>query len=157
VKKKEKKSVDFQLSKNLKYARKGDFEETATIIMHAPSMDTLEESQNLSQLVMRAMADSQKFADSSGLSPELAEKARVKAEEEGLKGPEVRMMLLASESVKFMQVINEFKRLAIKVCYVANDIKMTNSMFDKMDLDDFTGMVCNYIANFITPSLLLEE
>lgn len=151
--KREKKIVDFQLSQSLKYARKGEQEETATIMMHAPSMEVFDEESSLAQLVMGAFADAQRLSGS--LSPDQIREARENAESEEMMDAEsIRMMLYASQNVKFTEIAGAFKRLAVKVCFLADDVKMTNSMFDKMDLDDFKGLVCSYIANFITPSLL---
>lgn len=151
--KREKNIVDFQLSQSLKYARKGDEEETATIMMHAPSMEVFDEVSNLSQLVMGAFSDNMsRFARE--ISEKQKEEAKNKTEE--MDANAIRMMLFSSQNVKFTDISGEFKRMAVKVCYVAEGIKMTNSMFDKMDIDDFVGLVCSYVVNFITPSLLLE-
>lgn len=153
--KKEKKEVDFQLTQELTYSKAGKHETTATIIMHAPSMETFDEATNLGQLVMRAFADSQERTDVGGFSKEMIEEAKEKVDE-GFDGSTIKMIVMSSKSIKFVDVANEFKRLAVKTCFVATDLSIKNPMFDKMDLNDFTRMVCEYISNFIAPSLFSE-
>lgn len=151
----EKKTVDFQLSEVLEYSHKGEFEKTGTIIMNAPSPDVFEQSINLSQLVMRAFTDAQKLRDN--ISDEDIAKAREirsSGDDEPMGIDEIKMLLLSSESIRFVDIAKEFKLLAIKVCEVAVNIKMESALFDKLSIDDHTNLICAYIANFITPSLL---
>lgn len=151
------KTVDFQLTQKLQYTdeREGDFQETATIIMHHPDMTVFDEFSALSQLCMRAISDVQNRRGQ--ISEEEIKKAREmldRKEDNPMEPSEIKMMLLSSESVEFKDVSNAFKRLACKVCYVSETIKIKSPLFDKMDINDFTNMICAYIANFITPSLL---
>lgn len=151
----EKKSVDFQLSKNLQYSdtKEGDFGETATIRMDAPDMSVFSEFSQLSQLCMRAFADARQ--NSANLSEEVREKAIAeRGEGEPMKPDEIKMALFSSSSVTFDSIANAFKRIACKVCYVSDTEKIKPALFNKMELGDFIGMSCTYIANFITPSLL---
>jgi hypothetical protein len=145
------KPVDYQLSKTLRYSFKGEFEETATITMHPPGMDVFDQTSNLSQLVMGAFSEAGR-----AINQEAVEKAKENSDGEELDGNAVKMMLFSSQSIKFTDVAKEFKRLAVRVCYVADGIKILDEMFNEMGIDDFVGLVCEYIVNFITPSLLPE-
>ncbi len=147
----EKKSVDFQLSEKLEYSSGGDFQQTATIVMSAPNMEVFDQFSSLSQLVMGAFKDAQRTGQPT--DQEIAE-AKEKIDEKGMEPEEIKLALFSAHSVKFTEVANEFKRLAVKVCEVAEGIKMEHVLFDRMNIDDFINMVCTYIANFITPSLL---
>ncbi len=156
----EKESVDFQLSNNLKYTNteKGDFETTATIIMCPPTMEVFDQATNISQLVMKAVTDVQER--NAGQSEELkaaieeANKEREESSKEGFDAEEIKAMLFSSNRVQFIQVANEFKRLAPSVCKVGEKIKLVPNIIKKMDINDYTNLICSYIANFITPSLL---
>jgi hypothetical protein len=148
----EKESIDFQLSKNLEYSRGGQFEQTATIVMKAPGPDVFEHICDLSQLVMLAFTDAQKLK--SGLTDEEIAKAEAEKEDKQIDPEEIKVILLASTSVKFTHIAQEFKKLAANVCEVAENEKLTPVRFEKIEIDDRINMICTYIANFITPSLL---
>lgn len=158
----EKKSVDFQLSETLEYSHKGEFEKTATIIMHSPSMevsmDVFDQVSNLSQLVLGAVSEAQernigKREDFKELIEE-ARKAKEDKKEEEISSFEVRAMLLTSQRIKFTKIAGEFKKLAPSVCEVAEGVKLVPNIIKKLSIDDYTNLICSYIANFITPSLL---
>lgn len=148
----EKKSIDFQLKETLKYSHKGDFEETATIMMNAPTPEVFDQVCDLSQLVMTAFTDAQKLRGNPS-ADEITE-AKEKIDDGGMEAEEIKVILFASQSVKFTQIADEFNVLADKVCEVNKGIKLTPVIIAKMGIDDRINMICTYIANFIAPSLL---
>lgn len=146
----EKETVDFQLSKVLPYSLEGSMAETATVIMRAPRMSEFNESTAFSQIVTQAFMDAQKWIPGG---KEDAEKKKKK--DEDMTAGAVRIMLFASDR-NIKEVSKRFVALATRdgVCVLDNKgTTIKSSLMDKMELDDFITMMCEYVSNFIYPSL----
>lgn len=146
----EKTPMYFQLSKELEYSKDGVPDaKTATLELRAPGMDEFEEASNLSQLVMGAMLDVSR----------LSGKTRKDKEDEDvdLDATAIRLTLFSAQAVKFTTVAKCFNRLALKVGTTDGKIKLTETLLKKIGLEDYTRLICEYIANFTIPSLGLGQ
>jgi hypothetical protein len=142
----------FQLSKKLEYSEDGDFQKTATITMLPPTMATAKEASALGQYVMRAVGDARGTVKED-IDPSEAAEAKQKLEDEGMDAAAVRIILFSAKSVQFGDIMDEFKKLAVKVCKVSDKTFIAPLHMEKMEYQDFVKMTCEYIAFFITPSL----
>ena len=136
----------FNLSNIVEYSKGGEFHSTATLEFRSPTMDEFELASDLAQLVMRATLDARKFADDK------QEEVEQDADSDAIK-----IILFASESVKFSEVANAFKRLAFKICTFDGKTSLVEGVLNKIDMKDFIELVCGYIANFTFPSLFSSE
>ena len=137
----------FNLSNTVEYSKGGDFHQTATLEFRAPGMDEFDLVSDLAQLVMRATLDARQ------LVPEDQEETK----DEEATPDAVKIILLASKEVKFSEVASLFKKLAFRICTVDGITPLVENVLKKISLEDFTEMVCGYIANFTFPSLFSGE
>jgi hypothetical protein len=148
----EKKSFEFPLSKPFDYTPKGkgDFEPVHAITFRAPGMNEFDETMDLSQLVMRAFMSASKFA------PKLGEENIVEAFKMPTRN-EIKVVLVMSDE-SFKKIGGCFKVLAVKVGSIGDEatpLKLDH--FNKLSMDDFNDMLCEYVVNFIFPSLFSEQ
>ncbi len=136
----------FPLSDVLEYTdnKTGGFEKTGQIEFLPPSYFCIKEATMLSQLVTRAVLDITKFKD-------LAEGK--KQEDQDMDAAAVKMLLMSSSSVNFPDILTAFKRLSTTVCKLSDKEFLKEAHFEKMEYDDVINMICEYVANFIIPSL----
>lgn len=139
----------FNLSNTVEYSKDGEFHQTATLEFRAPSMDEFDLASDLSQLVMRATLDARKLA--------LDEQDEQVVKDEEATPDAVKIILLASKDVKFSEVASIFKKLAFRICTVDGKTLLVESVLKQISLEDFTEVVCGYIANFTFPSLFSGE
>lgn len=140
----------YNLSETIEYAKDGDFHKTATIEFTGPSMGVYEMSLELSQYVTRAMMDAQDF-----LNKQIKSEVE-KEEDSNMTGDAMKIILMSSKSVKFSDIANCCKKLFLKVGTYDGEVKLKDTIFSKISLEDFISMVCEYIANFIFPSLFSQ-
>lgn len=133
----------FQLSEKLEYSKDGDFFETATIELKPPSMPVFNLTSQLSQDVMKAVLDAREFADESDQNQN----------EGDIDAATIKMLLLSSKRVKFSDVADTCKVLFCKVGTYDGKTPLKMMAFERMKIIDFVQMICEYIANFIWPSL----
>ena len=141
----EKETVEFELKELLPYSKGGNKTETACVIMRAPRMSEFNESTAFSQIVTQAFMDAQKWAPDKG-----KEKQK---KDQGMEAGAVRVMLFASDR-NINEVSRKFKALANRVCTIDEDgTPLKDSLMDKMEIEDFITMMCEYVSIFIYPSL----
>ena len=138
------KALIFKLSSEAEYTKDGDFTKTASLEFAAPSMACFEEASDFQQLVARA------FMSAAKASGEVADP---NAKAETPTGKEIKIILNASDSVRFTHVAAAFRTLACKVGTFDGVTPMLEDHFAKLDMKDFENMICEYIANFTFPSL----
>jgi hypothetical protein len=137
----------YQLKNILKYSKGSDFGDCASIEFTPPDMSILDETGMLEQLVMGAIVSATKGAERSGTAP-------VK-EEDKIPGPEeIRMLLMSAQDIKIKDISDIFKVIAIKTGKVDEKIFLTNTLINKLDINDYKEMLFGYIGFFIFPSLL---
>lgn len=141
----EQKSIGVKLSKPLEYSSDGDFKKTAELEFGCPTMAIFDEASDLSQMVMNALMDAGKNA------PKNDEESEPSGD---LDADSVRVVLMSAERVKFKDVAKCFEKLALKCGTYDGKEVLTDSTFKKLSIEDFSRCICEYIANFIVPSLL---
>ena len=155
----------FNLKEKLEYSRGGEFVETATLELSPPSMASYVESAELSQYVMGAFLESQQRVNPDQIEMAREVKAAAKAADAAdddngniLEASEIKVMLFAATQVRFAtDIVPCFRRLLPFVCTLDGTTPMKSSLIDRLQPDDFTNCICEYIVNFITPSLLSGE
>lgn len=138
----EPKILDFQLSKKLEYASGGEFSQTATLTFRAPGMDVYDDLMSLSEIVTASFVDASRFASANPPTEQ---------DDTTLDGDAVKVVLLSTG--KFVDVANQFRKIAIKTGTCDGKEKLTNSLLLKLSVADFNRLICEYIAVFIVPSL----
>jgi hypothetical protein len=141
----EPKTIGVKLSKKITYSTDGDFKETAELEFKCPTMASFDEASDLSQAVMNALMDAGKNAPK--VDPKEGESGDMDAEA-------VKIVLMTAERIKFKDVAKLFRKLALKVGTYDGKETLSESVFEKLEIDDFTKCLCEYVANFIFPSLL---
>jgi len=147
----------FQLDTPIEYSKDGEFVQTATIELLPPSADSIVESMKLSQFVMQAFTEARKNTSEDDLSEEdmaaIKEKADNKDTLNILEASQVQTILFSSK-IDLSKVFALFKKLMMKVGKLDKDFKpIKEAHFRKFTYDDTVRMMCEYIANFIIPSL----
>lgn len=139
----------FNLTGPLQYSKRGDFTNTVSLEFSPPSMETYDEVSDLAQYVMAAMMDARQFAGDHRQPENSADSTEVV-----LDAKSIKIMLFNARSVKFKHIADTFQNLAIKTGTTDGEIKLTQTLIKKLSPDDYTRLICEYIANFIIPSLL---
>lgn len=144
----EQKQMLFQLSEKISYSKAGEFPETATIQINAPSMIVFDQASELSQMVMASMIDASKNIQGDKKVEDIdPDDAVIDAEA-------VKALLMSARNVKMSDVRKCFDALVLKSATFDGEVKITETTLSKMSMPDYTRMVCEYIANFIIPSLV---
>lgn len=139
-------SITYNLSQKLQYSVKGEFEDTASIELLAPSYETMSHALKLSQFLMRAiMAQANSLKGDN--TPEGAEDADIDSKA-------INTLLLASD-ISMAEVVSSFQELAYKIGYLDSDkrVRLKEAHFAKMKISDIIQMTCEYMAAFSVPSV----
>ena len=148
----EKNSFEFLLSEPFEYTPKGkgDFEKVHSIEFKAPGMHEFDEAMDLSQLVMGAFMSATKFAPKIG-DDSIKDDFKMPTREE------IKVVLVMSQDVSYKKIGKTFKALAIKVGSIGDEATpLKPDHFNKLSMEDFNDMLCEYVVNFIFPSLFSE-
>lgn len=140
----------FNLSQTVEYSKAGDFCKTATLEFTGPTMQVFDLSSEISQLVMRAVLDAKDLADKFSSNNE-------KSASDSMNAEAIKIILLSSKSVKFSELAELCKKLFEKVGTFDGEVNLKASVMDKLSINDFTKIICEYISNFIFPSLFSTE
>lgn len=139
----------YDLSEELEYSVKGEFEKTCQLEFKAPCYETLSASSALGKYLMKAIMDSAKNAK-QGVKEETSEAS--------IDSDAVQMIILSSD-VDWDDLFSAFKRLAFESCTLDGEgkVKLKEAHFQNVKPDDIYGMCFGYIANFIVPSVMPAE
>ena len=149
-------SYIFNLKNAIEVSKDGAFVETAAFEFAAPAMSDFKHSSRLSQMIMRAIMDSQDFGDPEAMR-KAAEEFKSGSVEEEMDASSVKVILLASKSIELSQVGEVFTGLAIRVGKADAGVPLTAANINRVTPDEFIDMMCGYIAHFICPSLFTSE
>ncbi len=142
----------FDLSKEIKYGSKGDFKDTLSIELNPPGIDQFDDANDLSQLVTNAVMDAGSRVPAD---KQLEEEDKKKQKNPTAK--EVQVILMSSERISFNKVFKAFSSIACKCGTYDGKERLKTSVFKKMGVEDARRCMCEYIANFIFPSLFSDE
>lgn len=142
----EQQEIGVKLSGTIEFSTGGDFSNTAELVFKCPTMASFDEASDLSQMVMNSLMDAGKNAPKD-VEPEEGATGEMDAEA-------IKIVFMTSEKIKFKDVAKCFRKLAMKCGTYDGKEPLNDSVFEKLSIDDFTRCVCEYVANFIIPSLL---
>lgn len=140
----------YDLSEKIEYSKDGQFKTTAIIELAGPNMSVFDLATELSQLVMRATLDAQ----------DLSERFKNEASSSSSKDVDanaIKMILMSSKSVKFSEIANVSKKLFLKIGTFDGETTLKEAVLNRINIEDYTNLICGYIANFIFPSLFSSE
>ncbi len=153
----------FDLSKVLSISNKGDFQDTGTIEVTPPNMDHFNAITDFEQLFMGSVVSAGNlFKDDKDKNIEVEEeKEEEKSALEKLKNntpsaSDIRMLITISQEIKIKDLFQAFKKVVFKTAFVDIDakLKLKETHFDKMGIDDSLRFLCEYASFFTFPSLL---
>lgn len=141
----------FNLSDVVEYTKAGDFHKTATFELLGPTMSVFDLSSAISQMVVRAVLDARTLTDGANTEP--LNDNNSNDSEGGMDIEAMKVILLSSKSVNFSDLASLCRKLFLKVGTFDGEVKLKGAVLDKMSVDDYTRLICEYIVNFIFPSL----
>jgi hypothetical protein len=138
----------FNLSAEIQYTKNGNFENTAQLEVDGPCFLNLKQSTILSQFFARALMSSRKHIQQDEVSGS-DQNAEIGTNE-------VKLLLLGSD-VDFSEIVNAFVDLCAVSCTLDQDrkIRFIKDHLAKFNYEDIINFVCEYIATFIVPSVLV--
>lgn len=136
--------VEFQLTQPISYSSKGEHKEGLLLFLRAPTIQENSLRLKLKQYFFRAVMTG---ADGN---------AEAQDDEFTDPTPEEVVMLMNASQVDMTEVMKDFQQLIISgnVCMVEDEVKLTKSLSDKIDLEDLDLMLGAYLSNFIVASAL---
>lgn len=143
----ESEEVMVELSTGFEYAFKGDTKTAEFITLMPPTFKQIDKIAPIKQAFVRAV---------TGLN---SDKDRDPDREDGdedykIKGLEVIGLLYQSDCDMVKVLLHAKELFSSGAALVEGEAKLTFPLMEKMDVDDFENLLGEYIANFITPSLM---
>jgi len=137
------KQITYTLETPLEYAHKGDLQETTFVTLDAPTSRNMTECAALKQAFFRALPKSGEVeVESDGGDAELT-------------GEAVMMLITMSPDVELSSVLVTGRELLSSgIAKLGGEEKVTKPILDKLSMDDLSGMIGDYMANFILASAL---
>lgn len=132
---------EFKLKNPISYQTPEGMSETKVLILNAPSTENKKYVFKLQQNFLRALRSMSSMASGNKESKEESE----------ITGQDVLSILLMSD-IEFEVVADQFAKILPYVCKVDSDVKMTSTLVDRISIEDFQGLLGEYMANFIIPS-----
>lgn len=137
--------VRYELKHQFGYAYKGEMQQAMFVTMTAPSFKQVDKVAPLKQALMAAIRDIQEVATGS------TDKSDARGE---ITGQEV-MQLLYQGKGSVATVMSHARQLFISgIALIDGETKFSLALLDEVSLDDVEGMLGEYMAAFIVPSLM---
>ena len=144
---------DFVLTQKFSYAHQGQQPSATFVTLKAPTSRNLKECAFLKQAFGRAQAALQ---DRAAMQSAITE-GREASEDTKIEGDDVILMLAASTAVEYGDVLDVAKKLfSSGVAQIEGETKLTSPLIDSMSVEDFEGMLGQYLVNFTLASLLAK-
>lgn len=140
-----KSEFEFILTRSISYMKDGETIETKSLILKAPSRNNGRIVSKLRQGFYRGMRSLQKENISNELIKESSEKNDISA---------VEIVVMMDMSDTEMDAYEDlFEKLLLNdICYVNEKQKLTKSIAEKIDCEDFTRLLGEYLENFTMSS-----
>ena len=138
----------YELKSPFEYAHKGESIEAGFITLFAPTFKQIDKVAPIKQAFTAAISEVTESVDTN---------QEVSDEESTVTGPQVMQLMYrwsGDMTTVFLHAEQLFKSGA---ALVDGETKLTSPLMEKMTLDDFEGVVGDYIANFIAPSLMAGQ
>lgn len=144
----------FNLSEPLEYAKAGGLETTYSLEIAPPAPKYHELVMPLAQKVTRAMLESRKLlVDDKPIEQQEADSSPEDGPQIPVDG--IRIMLLAS-STPFDEFVKPFLKILQKTCTMDGEVKITQSLFDRLSIKDKNELLFEYVANFTIPLMSFQ-
>jgi len=140
--------MKFVLGEPLQVARKGEQELIYNITLNAPTAKVRTHIIRLKKLFLKAITSVNTGQKESGAE------AGEKENNDELKGAQIIALMYLSD-VNVLEFHDLMKELVLSPgVAMLDDVKMTNHLYDQMDLDDTESLIGEYFASFLAPSLM---
>ena len=138
----------YSLKQPLNYYKGGEKLESYQLEITSPSMKTYKYSSKISQMMMSALMDAEKFADRD-----------VKKKEEDIDKnipPDALKMMVMTSNCDLELLRDRFIKYCTHNCYVSMEegIIIKEEAFDSLSVEDFENLLFGFCSFFIMPSLL---
>jgi hypothetical protein len=137
----------YELKNPFEYALKGDTQTASFITMTAPGYKQVVNFTPIKQAFMSAI--SEVTEDLDGKQPEEAREA-----EGSVTGPQVMQLMYRWSGDMNKIFIHAAELFKSGVALIDGETVMKTATLDKMTMTDVEGLLGDYIANFIAPSLM---
>ena len=138
----------YELKSPFDYAHKGESIEAGFITLFSPTFKQIDKVAPIKQAFTAAISE---VTESVDVTQEASD------EESTVTGPQVMQLMYrwsGDMTSVFLHAEQLFKSGA---ALVDGETKLTSPLMEKMTLDDFEGVVRDYIANLIAPSLMAGQ
>lgn len=136
--------IEFNLNKPVKYHKNGNEELSYQLTLYAPAGRHRQELVKLKQGFLKSISSLQGSYNQSN--------ANQSQENQGIGSDEIIMILMMSD-VDMNKYFDNFKALLCKnICYVDPNQKLTEYIYDNIDLDDLERLLGEYLSNFLLSS-----
>lgn len=136
----------YELKSPIQYARKGEMVDGSFVTMTAPTFREIDKIAPIKQAFMAAISEISSGAETPGEDAAAADSGKIN-------GKQVIQLLYSSKGSVADIMRHAEKLLRSGVFRLDGEEKFTSPLLDKMSLEDFEGLIGDYIANFIMPSL----
>lgn len=143
--------ITYTLKESFEYALNGNNEKATFITLTAPNFKQIDKVTPIKQAFTRVAVKSAKEAVRES-TPRPSKEGEV--EESKITGSEIIAMMYASD-VEMKSILLYAEQLFKSgVALVDGETNLTTPLMEKMTLDDFEGLLGDYMSNFIAPSLM---
>lgn len=137
--------VNYELKGKLEYAFKGELKQAMFVTLSAPAFKQVDKVAPLKQALTAAIRD---------LPTPNPEHKAASASDEKITGPEI-IQILYQGTGEMARVLAHARQLFISgVALIDGETRFTLPLIDDMSMDDVEGMLGEYLAAFIVPSLM---
>jgi hypothetical protein len=137
----------YTLKTSFGYSSKGDTIDATFLSLSAPNFLQIDKVAPIKQAFVSAISSMK-----SSLPSELQE-VESEGEDEAISAKQCMQVLYAS-AVDISKVLQDAQKLLVSgVVLVDGEIRLTRALLEKLTMEDFEGVLGEYIANFIMPSL----
>lgn len=155
----------FELSSPLKYQCATGEDETTTILLKAPAFKNEKTVSKLRQKCGRAFLSARKQFGNDQNSEEIKEAVEQRKALQANKDPDSADQMDPAELIMFLQISEDdfytiqeafYGLLLNGIGFIPENIKLTQSLINKISLDDKERMLGEYFVNFILPSWMKQ-
>jgi hypothetical protein len=145
--------VMYELKTPIQYSHKGDKVDATFISLTAPTFKQLDKFAPMKQMIANAMLKIRDSVDESTIK-EVKESQEDDTDDLKFEGKQALNLLYTSETDMASFFIYAQELFKSGAALVEGESKLTVPLMDQMDASDFEGLVGEYVANFIMPSLM---
>lgn len=139
------------LSQKIKYSYKGNPDsETATLEFREASMDEFNVISSFKQLVMNSLMEISRFAPKDTSSSDVGDMSTPDASE-------IKAILFSAKETQFSTIADKFRVLAKKTGTLDGETKITDGILNKLTVQDYENVICEYISFFLGASLFSDK